>query len=51
MKILLIFICVFISSHVSAASFDCSKASSDIEKAICTDQELSNLDDQLTKNL
>lgn len=49
MKNLLIFVCVFISSHALAASFDCSKASSDIEKAICTDQELSNLDDQLAK--
>ncbi len=49
MKKLIIFIYIFVSSYASAASFDCSKASSDIEKAICTDQELSNLDDQLTK--
>lgn len=30
-----------------AASFDCTKASSFVEKAICTDKQLSSLDDQL----
>jgi uncharacterized protein len=31
-----------------AASFDCSKELSRVEKTICQDKELSNLDDQLT---
>ena len=30
-----------------AASFDCAKASTFVEKAICTDKQLSSLDDQL----
>src|ERR1035441_10939093 len=30
-----------------AASFDCTKARSKVEKAICADPELSKLDDQL----
>jgi len=29
-----------------AASFDCAKASTFVEKAICTDKQLSSLDDQ-----
>lgn len=34
---------------IYAASFDCKKASSDTEKAICSDSELSNLDSQLAE--
>lgn len=33
-----------------AASFDCSKARSYVEQAICKDKELSNLDDDLSAN-
>ncbi|MCU6193704.1 lysozyme inhibitor LprI family protein [Enterobacter sichuanensis] len=33
-----------------AASFDCNKASSDIEKMICSDHKLSRLDDYLSRN-
>lgn len=35
--------------HSSAASFDCAKASTDVEKMICADVELSSLDEQLAK--
>ncbi|MBD9354949.1 lysozyme inhibitor LprI family protein [Methylomonas albis] len=34
-------------STVRAASFDCQMAVSNIEKLICANQKLSNLDDQL----
>lgn len=34
-------------SPLSAASFDCSRASTDIEHAICNNPELSRLDEQL----
>lgn len=33
-----------------AASFDCNKASSDVEKIICSDHKLSRLDDYLSQN-
>lgn len=33
-----------------AASFDCNKASSDVEKMICSDHKLSRLDDYLSQN-
>ena len=32
-----------------SASFDCTKAKSPVEKAICTDTELSKLDEDLSK--
>lgn len=35
------------TSNLMAASFDCSKASSKIEKAICADPDLSKLDEDL----
>ena len=38
---------IFGIATVSAASFDCAKASSKTEKAICTDPELSKLDEDL----
>jgi uncharacterized protein len=45
-------ITLFISSGFTAiaqaASFDCAKASTQVEKLICADEKLSGLDDQLT---
>ena len=38
------------SSVVHAASFDCSKASSFVEHAICTESQLSQLDDRLSRS-
>ena len=40
---------LFFLSKAEAASFDCSKAKSSVEKAICSDIELSNLDESLAK--
>lgn len=41
---------LFLSMSVlSSASFDCNKATSKIEKAICTNSELSTLDEKLAK--
>ena len=43
---------LFFLSHaacVSAASFDCGKASSDVEKRICANDDLSRLDDEMGK--
>ena len=37
------------STTVSAASFNCAKAKSKVEKAICSDNELSLLDEDLAK--
>lgn len=37
----------FISTHVQAASFDCVRAESQIEKQICSEPQLSRLDDDL----
>jgi uncharacterized protein len=36
--------CVFLETVVLAASFDCRKAASPVEKAICSDSQLSELD-------
>lgn len=48
MKILVSFIFViWIPTFLNAASFNCAKASSKNEKAICSDPELSNLDEIL----
>jgi uncharacterized protein len=38
-----------IPSVVFAASFDCGKAASEVEKIICSDDELSRLDESLQK--
>jgi uncharacterized protein len=38
---------LFLPLAASAASFDCAKAQSRVEKAICADAELSRLDDHL----
>ena len=39
----------FLIVKAEAASFDCTKAKSSVEKAICSDVELSNLDESLAK--
>ena len=38
-----------IPSVIFAASFDCGKATSEVEKIICSDDELSKLDESLNK--
>jgi uncharacterized protein/TPR repeat protein len=37
-----------VTLNVNAASFDCNKASTGIEKAICSDAELSKIDDEMS---
>ncbi len=39
----------FLIGFASAASFDCQKASTDVEKRICSDTQLSVLDEDLAK--
>jgi hypothetical protein len=48
---LFIFIALFglLSTQAIAASFDCNKAASWLEKTVCSDPELSKLDEQLGK--
>ncbi len=41
------FLLLMISVKVQSASFDCSKATSEVEKLICGDDELSKLDESL----
>ena len=43
------FLSLLLMSSAQAASFDCAKASNFVEKAICSDQELSGMDDQLAR--
>lgn len=43
----ILFSLLFMSSHALAASFDCTKAATKVEKMICADAELSKLDDTL----
>jgi uncharacterized protein len=45
-KLMLIFI--LITASLFGASFDCSKAKSNVEKMICQDEELSKLDEKLS---
>ena len=40
---------LLISSYSLAASFDCNNASTNIEKIICSNNELSSLDDELSE--
>ena len=40
----------FLSTQATAASFDCKKAASWVEKAVCSNPELSKLDDELAKS-
>lgn len=47
---LIFFALAFFSSAAHAASFDCTKASNFVEKAICTDSILGKLDDALSEN-
>lgn len=44
-----VFIGLLLPLAAHAASFDCSKASSDVEKMICHNSELSSLDESLAK--
>lgn len=47
--ILSAFFLLIITGNVEAASFDCGKATSEVEKLICGDEELSKLDESLNK--
>ena len=40
---------LILMSSAQAASIDCAKASSFVEKAICSDKRLSSMDDQLAR--
>lgn len=46
----LLFLCAFMTTSSFAVSFDCTKASTTVEKMICTDQLLGRLDDALAHN-
>ena len=46
-KLIFTVLILLLTSGVHAASFDCTKASTFVEKAICSDTELSKLDDLL----
>ena len=39
--------CLVLTSWARAATLDCDKASTSVEKVICSDTRLTNLDDQL----
>jgi uncharacterized protein len=43
------FFLLTVARNVNAASFDCEKATSEVEKLICGDEELSMLDESLRK--
>lgn len=45
----LVSVCLLSAGAASAASFDCAKAVSPAEKAVCADPTLSRLDERLTK--
>lgn len=49
MRWMIIFILGLLALSAQAASFDCNKASTKVEKMICSDPELSKLDDDLGK--
>src|SRR5262245_36327802 len=42
-------VCLVLIPSAQAASFDFAKASSFVEKAICSDKQLSGMDDQLAR--
>lgn len=46
-KIIVTLLCLFIMPLVQAASFDCSKAQTEVETLICTFSQLSEADEQL----
>lgn len=43
------FISIFLAFSANAASFDCHKATTEVEKAICSNPDLSELDDRMSK--
>ncbi|MFQ0830825.1 lysozyme inhibitor LprI family protein [Serratia fonticola] len=49
---LLLCLCLAFGANttVQAASFDCAKATSDVEHSICNNPDLSSLDGQLSEN-
>ena len=47
MRAAVITICMFVSSAAQAASFDCAKAGTPVEKMICGNSRLSELDEHL----
>lgn len=47
---LAVFLPVALTSNANAASFDCAKAKSAEEKAVCGDAKLSKLDDEIAEN-
>jgi uncharacterized protein len=49
-KSIVLMIFALVNSSVFAAAFDCSKASTFVEKEICNDSLLSKLDDALSQN-
>ena len=49
-KLIIIAAILAYSSPVFAASFDCAKASSLVENAICSDSQLSDLDELLNRS-
>lgn len=48
-KIIWTFTCILIAVSAHAASFDCAKASTKVERMICKDKDLSHLDDTLSR--
>jgi uncharacterized protein len=48
-KIRLVILAISASIHVNAASFDCEKASTKVEKLVCIDSILSKQDERLNK--
>ena len=47
--VIIIALFVLLSTQATAASFDCKKASTWVEKTVCSDEVLSQFDDQLAK--
>jgi uncharacterized protein/uncharacterized MnhB-related membrane protein len=50
MKKIVLFVCFLFPIAAFAASFDCTKATTPTEKTVCTNPELSSLDEQLAKS-
>jgi uncharacterized protein YecT (DUF1311 family) len=46
---IVIALCGLLSTQATAASFDCNKAATWVEKTVCSNPELSKLDDELAK--
>jgi uncharacterized protein len=47
MKRAVLAVALFAAGHALAASFDCAKASTRVERLICADKDVSALDDRL----